>query len=199
MVGAHTAHSADRGTRTAREIALTAGAFVGVICIVAALASLLFGITPLVFRSGSMSPAIGTGALGIAKTVPASKIHEGDVVSVIDDAGTRITHRVVARNALEGEAVSLTLKGDANEVADLVPSVVTEADVVLFHVERLGYAVSWLQSPVAAFLGGLAVGVLLMIGFRPSLGTEPEGAPKALDGSAARYLLADTEKGSGLK
>src|SRR5690606_14624076 len=113
---------------------------------------MLFGITPLVFRSGSMSPTIGTGALGIAKTVPASKIQAGDVVSTIDDAGTRITHRVVATNALAGEAVSLTLKGDANAVADLAPSIVTEADVVLFHVERLGYAVSWLQSPAAAFL-----------------------------------------------
>lgn len=194
MLGAHSARGFGRGSRTVREIALTAGAVVGVICLVAAVASMLFGITPLVFRSGSMSPTIGTGALGIAKTVPASKIQAGDVVSTIDDAGTRITHRVVATNALAGEAVSLTLKGDANAVADLAPSIVTEADVVLFHVERLGYAVSWLQSPAAAFLGGLAVGVLLMMGFRPSLVTEPEGAPTAPDESAEQFVLADAEK-----
>jgi signal peptidase len=165
--------------RAFRELALTAGAVVGVVCIVAAVASMLFGITPLVFRSGSMSPTIGTGALGLARTVPASEIRDGDIVSVINDAGTRITHRVVAVQPTAGGAAALTLKGDANQVADLAPSVVTSVDRVFFHVERLGYAVSWLSSPTAAFLGGLLVGVLLMVGFRPSVVEEPEGVEDA--------------------
>lgn len=168
---------AGRGpARALREFVLTSGAVVGVICIVAAMASMLFGITPLVFRSGSMSPTIGTGALGLAQTVPAADIREGDVVSVINDAGTRVTHRVVSAESASGGAAALTLRGDANEVVDLLPSVVTSTDRVFFHVERLGYVVSWLSSPAAAFLGGLLVGVLLMIGFRPAFAATSDAA-----------------------
>lgn len=163
---------------TIREIALTAGAVIGVVCVVAAVASMLFGITPLVFRSGSMSPTIGTGALGLAREVPADQIRQGDVVSIVNEYGTRITHRVVASEPVAGGAASLTLKGDANQIADVTPSIVSSADRVFFHVERLGYAVSWLSSPSASFLGGLLVGVLLMIGFRPTMARGSEGALK---------------------
>lgn len=172
-MASHTTGDAQARPRALRELALTIGAVVGVVCIVAAVASMLFGITPLVFRSGSMSPTIGTGALGLAQTVPAGEIREGDVVSIVNDSGTRITHRVVSTEIVEGGAARLTLQGDANQVADLTPSVVSSADRVFFHMERLGYAVSWLSSPAAAFLGGLLVGVLLMVGFRPTVTKMP--------------------------
>lgn len=177
-----------------RELALTAGAIVGVLCIVLALASMVFGLTPLVFRSGSMSPTIGTGALGFARTVPAGEIREGDVVSIVNDAGTRITHRVVDAQPAGGEAAALTLKGDANQVADLTPSVVTSAERVFFHVERLGYVVSWLSSPAAAFLGGLLAGVLLMVGFRPKVETESGGAEGADGETGAEYVPVSVER-----
>ena len=53
--------------RTAREVLLTSGAVIGALCILLPLGALVFGVTPLVFRSGSMSPAIETGALGLAR------------------------------------------------------------------------------------------------------------------------------------
>lgn len=194
MSGAHSPQGSVSAGRTVREIALTVGAVVGVFCIVVAVASMLFGITPLVFRSGSMSPTIGTGALGLAKTVPAEDIRDGDVVSIVDDSGTRITHRVVATTPIEGELVSLTLKGDANTAADVAPSMETEADVVFFHVERLGYVVSWLSSPIATFLGGLAVGVLLMLGFRPTVESDSEGALARPGESVARGAVVGVER-----
>ncbi|NLG47963.1 MAG: signal peptidase I, partial [Gordonia sp.] len=66
--------------RSRRELALNVGAVLGLMCIVAAIASMLFGITPLVFRSGSMSPEIPTGSLAIARTVDAQDLRVGDVV-----------------------------------------------------------------------------------------------------------------------
>lgn len=40
--------------RGAREVLLTLGALLGVLCIVASIAGVAFGVKPLVFRSGSM-------------------------------------------------------------------------------------------------------------------------------------------------
>ncbi|MDJ0359118.1 signal peptidase I [Rhodococcus sp. H29-C3] len=161
---ASTREIADR--HTVREIALTVGAVAGIICLIAATTSLLFGIKPLVFRSGSMSPAIETGALALAKSVPALDLSRGDIISVEGD-GTRITHRVDTIESMAGGSMVVTLKGDANDDADASPYFVTEADRVFFHVNGLGYVVAWLSSPVAIFLGGVLVGGLLMVAFRP--------------------------------
>ncbi|QCB52417.1 signal peptidase I [Rhodococcus sp. PAMC28707] len=152
-------------------------------CVLAAVASLTFGIKPLVFRSGSMAPAIHTGALALAKAVPADQLVLGDIVSVEDD-GTRITHRVDAIEPMAGGSMVVTLKGDANEEADSSPYFVTEADRVFFHVNGLGYVVAWLSSPVAIFLGGVLVGGLLMVAFRPDGRREQSADNEASDAAA---------------
>lgn len=151
--------------RSGREIALNVGAIAGLICVLAALASLLLGIKPLVFRSGSMSPEISTGSLALAKTVPASELSVGDVVSVVNDQGTRITHRVHEIVSANGDSSVVILKGDANTDADITPYTVTEVDRVFFSVPGLGYAVSWLSSPMAIFLGGGLVGAVMVLAF----------------------------------
>lgn len=154
--------------RTTREIALTVGAIAGLICIIATVAGLLFSVKPLVFRSGSMSPEITTGSLALARTVPASELSVGDIVSVENSAGTRITHRVHAIEPLSNNTVSATLKGDANSAPDAAPYVIAEADRVFWSAGGLGYIVAWLSSSTAIFLGGALVGALLVIVARPS-------------------------------
>ena len=153
------------GRRRGKEIALNVAAVAGLICIIATLASLIFGIKPLVFRSGSMEPAISTGALALAKTVPATELAVGDVISVDNDQGVRITHRVVELESAGADTVLATLKGDANNVADRLPYTITEADRVFISVGGLGYVVAWLSSPLATFLGGGLVGAVLVIAF----------------------------------
>lgn len=153
--------------RWLREIALTIGALAGLLCILLALAAVVFGITPLVFRSGSMSPAIETGALALSKTTSAVDVRVGDIVNVTNTAGNRITHRVIEIGAVGSDSVELTLKGDDNAEPDAEPYVVSDVRRVLFSVPKLGYVVTWLSSPVAVFAGGLLVGVLLMIAWRP--------------------------------
>ncbi|MGW9569098.1 signal peptidase I, partial [Prescottella equi] len=153
------------GRSRGREIALNVGAIAGLICVVVAGVSFLFGIKPLVFRSGSMSPEIPTGALALSKSTPASNLHVGDVVSVQTESGTRITHRIHEVLSSDGTTSALVLKGDANQDADVMPYTVTEADRVFFSVPGLGYAVSWLSTPIATFLGGALVGGVMVIAF----------------------------------
>ncbi|MGD9960181.1 signal peptidase I [Nocardioides sp.] len=157
------------GTRNrAREWALNLGATLGVLCILWTFAAAAFGLTPLVFRSGSMSPAISTGALGLATEVPASDVRVGDVVSVDGADGVRVTHRV-EQARLDGDAVVLTLRGDANQSPDASTYRVTQVDRVLFDVPLLGYVVSAAASPIGVLLGVGAVGGLLWLGFAGSL------------------------------
>lgn len=151
--------------RTAREVVLTAGAVLGSLCLVVMLAGVAFGVRPLVFRSGSMAPTIQTGDLAMSRTVPASELHRGDIVSVLDASGTRVTHRLV-NVAAEGDQRQLTLQGDANEKPDGEVYTVTEAQIVLFHVPKVGYAIGWLTGPIGIFLLGLYAALLLSVAFR---------------------------------
>ncbi|MFC3965521.1 S24/S26 family peptidase [Nocardia jiangsuensis] len=172
--------------RTPAQIALTAGAVAGTICLIAAAAALLFGIKPLLFRSGSMEPEIGPGAVALVRTIDAAEIDPGDVVSVRNAAGERLTHRVVAVDAVTGNSATIRLKGDANESEDAQPYTVTEAERVFLHVEKLGYAVAWLASPPAVFLGGAFAGLLLAIAFLPR---PPRTAPGGGGKRAAAPLV----------
>ena len=159
-----------------REAVLTTGAVVGVTCVLAALGSIVFGLQPLIFRSGSMEPAIGTGALALAREVPATSVRSGDIVSVIAPSGTRITHRVVSTSP--GPVTTLILKGDANDRPDTDAYPVSRVALVIGHVEYAGYVISWLRHPAAIFVGGVLVGILVMIAFTtriPSSAGKPGG------------------------
>jgi len=167
--------AAPRARRRWSELSLNIGAIAGVVCILLAAASVVFGLTPLVFRSGSMAPAIGTGSLAVAKTVPTDKIEVGDVISVEDQTGTSITHRVVDLTPVGDGTSQVVLRGDANSVVDPQPYTITEAKRVWFHIPKLGYVVAWLSSGIALFLGGLLAGALLMLAFGPA-GRRPGAA-----------------------
>ncbi|WP_230931053.1 S26 family signal peptidase [Dietzia aurantiaca] len=165
MMQAESGQSQESSRSRAREWALNIGAIVGSICIVAAALSMFLGIKPLVFQSGSMSPSITTGALALARTVPAQQLEVGDVVSMTNPSGVRVTHRVTALDPFEDGEVSITMRGDANAADDPMPYSIGEADRVFFHINGLGYAVAWLSSPVAIFLGGMLAGGLGVIAF----------------------------------
>ncbi|WP_168176569.1 signal peptidase I [Williamsia sp. 1135] len=155
-------------SRIIREVALTIGAVTGLLCIIAAAVAVLFGITPLIIQSGSMEPTIPTGSLAIADTVPATDIRPGDVISVTNEQGIRITHRVVSVDSTTENFAALTLQGDANSVPDSQSYVITAAERVVFHVDGLGYVAAWLHTPAARILGGLAVVALLWLVIFPA-------------------------------
>ena len=201
----HTTPGSSRSARAGRELALTIGAVAGLICVLAAAASMLFGIKPLVFRSGSMSPEITTGSLALARTVPATDLSVGDIVSVVNGQGTRITHRVYELDQQAGNSVTVTLKGDANAKPDVEPYFITEADRIFFSVGGLGYAIAWLSSPLAIFLGGALVGGLVIIAFRPNSRRKdsddgPSGGVGSVDTEAAatmEFPMVSSNSGTG--
>lgn len=169
-----------------RELALTVGAVAGVLCVVFTLLGAFVGVRPLVFTSGSMAPSIATGDLAVTRPVPLSRVSAGDVVSVFDAQGTRVTHRVVSLDPLR-------LKGDANAVVDPLPYVVEQVDLVLFSVPAGGYVLTWLSSPPATMLLGAylvfvvwvlwprsrsscsaAAGLMIVVGLVGALAPPPE-------------------------
>ena len=66
----------DRALGVLREVALTGGAVVGTLCVAFMLLSATVGIRPLVFTSGSMTPAILTGDLAVTRPVDTTALGE---------------------------------------------------------------------------------------------------------------------------
>ncbi len=151
---------------TLRQFALWIGAIAGALCLLASAVAFLLGVTPLVFRSGSMSPGIPVGALAVAIRTPVAELRPGDIVSVIWSSGDRVTHRLVSAEPAGGDRMRLTTKGDANPGADLQHPVVATADRVLWSTPGLGYAFETASQPQWVFFGGVGAGALLVLAFR---------------------------------
>lgn len=180
----------DRGRRPRwRELALTLGAVLGVVCIVLSLASTVLGIHVLVFRSGSMTPTIDAGGAALARSVPADDLRVGQIVSVLDAKGVRITHRIVRIDHIDGQT-ELVLKGDANQQPDAQPYPVSSADRVFWHANRLGFVVNALGSRGALVAGALLAAALVYLGFAGS-GAGPRGG-----GPGARGRRRGDRRGS---
>jgi signal peptidase I len=169
--------------RVLREVALTGGAVVGTLCLAFMLLGATVGVRPLVFTSGSMSPAIRTGDLAVTRPVETTRVARGDVVSVVDGRGERVTHRVVEVDAARN---LLRLKGDANDVPDPLPYVADRVDLVLFSVPAGGYVLAWLPGPIASMLLGAYLVFLLWVLW-------PRGKARRAVGSTAAgvALVAD--------
>ncbi len=170
---------------------LTVGAVLGGLCLVATILALVLGLRPMIFETGSMAPAIPTGSLGISRSVPATSVHAGDVVSVIRDDGVRVTHRVESVSAPTGNSVSLTLRGDANDSADPRTYTVTEVQRIVGTAPLLGYVAAWLKNPYTLVLEGLAALLLLGVAFAPKRGwrNSPAGH-RIMAGTAAATVAA---------
>lgn len=153
--------------RRPSEYALTIGAVLGTLCIAWTLVAAITGVRPLIFSSGSMAPTIPTGAVGFARSVPATDLVAGDVVSLKRTDGSRVTHRIERVVTTAGNSATLQLKGDANPVADPQPYVVTRADRLMFSVPGLGYVASGLMNRYAIALEVIAALALLYLAFGP--------------------------------
>lgn len=104
-------------------------------------------------QSGSMEPHIKTGSLIFTAQTPYYK--EGEVITFkSSDGKSTVTHRVVSIEFDKGTYL-YTVKGDANETADL-DSVTTDRIIgrELFALPFLGYVVGF---------GRTGIGLLLLI------------------------------------
>lgn len=162
-----------KSLRFGREALLWTGGVLGALCVLMLAAGWLFNVTPLVFSSGSMSPAYEAGALGISREVPATDLEVGDVVSVVNSQGDRVTHRVVSVTGV-GDGAVLTLKGDTNNVPDAEAYNVTSVDRVSFGIPLAGYVLNAAASPFGLLVAAMLVGSSLWLGFgRRDVDSEP--------------------------
>lgn len=147
-----------------RDVVITVLGLLGIVTIAWLGASLLFGLSIIVFVTGSMAPTMPTGSAAIVQTVAASELVEGDVVTVArPDSGVPVTHRIVAIDTSEtdSDVRMLTLQGDANDFADRDRYRVTEVERVVGAAPVLGWVVIWARNPLVmgAFSIGLAAAI----------------------------------------
>ncbi|MBN9212201.1 MAG: hypothetical protein BGO45_14945 [Microbacterium sp. 71-36] len=136
----------------------------GILTVAWLAASAVWGLGIIVFVTGSMSPTLPTGAAAITRTVDAVDLAVGDVVTVRRPGnGAQVTHRIIdiAPVAGDPQARSLTLRGDANDSADLRPYVVTSAPRVLVGAPGAGSIVTAAKTPVAMLGGSVLVAAVI--------------------------------------
>jgi signal peptidase len=138
----------------------------GGICIAAVLGAFFFNITLVMFKTGSMGPAIPTGSLAVVQKIPSSQVRIGDIVTVDREGQLPITHRVVSHEQ-NGNQYALTLRGDANSENDPEPYITSDVRIVLFAVPGLGYPVAALSNPLVLIVTTLGTAGLVTCAFWP--------------------------------
>ncbi|NLP84304.1 signal peptidase I [Microbacterium sp. CFH 90308] len=136
----------------AKDIGLWVVGVIGFVAVIWFVASQLLGLSVIVFRTGSMAPALPQGAAAVSAPVSADELQIGDVITVQRSGDALpVTHRIIAIDPVAGEADqrSVVLQGDDNETPDQQPYVVSETDRVLFGMPGAGAALVALQTPVA--------------------------------------------------
>ncbi|GAA1315486.1 hypothetical protein GCM10020360_17920 [Nonlabens tegetincola] len=139
---------------------LNLAAIGGLACIVLVVLSLAFHISLIMFKTGSMSPTIPAGSLAVVRTIPASEIRVGDVLTVDRPGMLPVTHRVTSVEG-SGESRTITMRGDANDAEDPAPYEVTDARRVLGSVPHLARVVVWFSNPWV--LGAMTLGAATLV------------------------------------
>lgn len=148
--------------RTLGDLLLWVVAIAGAACMVLVVLALTANITLIMFRTGSMSPAIPAGSVAVVQSIPASDVEVGDVVTVDREGDLPVTHRVtsVAPGSTDAERV-LTLRGDANAADDPYPYTVRSVRIVLFSVPGIASVIVAMGDPWV--LGGLTIGATALV------------------------------------
>lgn len=143
-----------------RDAVITVLGIVGIITIAWLVAAWLFGLSLVVFVTGSMAPTMPVGAAAISQTTAAADLEVGDVVTVPrPDTGQPVTHRIVAIDTVttSADARELTLQGDDNGFADTQTYRVDEAPRVLVSAPGVGSVVLWAQTPIVMIAGSILI------------------------------------------
>lgn len=175
-LGDHMSGTLETSTRAARSkpdrprrnlisrllnVILNLAAVGGAVCIALVILAVVFDISLMLFRTGSMAPDIPQGSVAVVREIPASQIEVGDVVTVDREQALPITHRVTSAEQLPDGQWQITMKGDANEAPDPAPYTVTEVREVLFSIPGLAQPVAALNSPYV--LGGITLAVSALV------------------------------------
>ncbi|HEY9310940.1 signal peptidase I [Williamsia sp.] len=133
----------------------------GVVCIVVVLCAVFFNISLIMFKTGSMSPAIPAGSLAVVRELPANSVAVGDVVTIDRKDQLPVTHRVVETSPGDAGTTLLELRGDANNFDDPGGYQVTTVRKVLWSAPGLAHGVVWLSNPYV--LGSITISAALLV------------------------------------
>ena len=127
------------------------------------------GYKPFAVLSGSMEPAIRTGAVAYVDTgVSGADVGIGDIVA-FRSGNILVTHRIVG---LDDDGRYVT-KGDANQTEDFAP---VEASQIIgrtvFSVPYAGYAVTFLKGKGVFYLVGMLLSLRVIFTILAELATE---------------------------
>ncbi len=125
------------------------------------------GIQVYTVVSGSMEPAYHVGSIIYVKSIDASDVKEGDVITFNLKGSVPATHRVVR---IDTENRKFYTKGDNNECEDKSP--VNFSDVIgtpVFTIPYIGYAVSFIQSRVGIYTVIGVAALIILISILPGL------------------------------
>lgn len=153
--------------RLLSELLLDVLALGGVVCIAAVIAAVVFDITLIMFKTGSMSPTIPTGALAVVREIPASEAHVGDVVTVDRQDQLPVTHRITAISTEPSGVTTIRMKGDANDTEDPYPYTVSTVRKVIWSIPELGFFVAKASRPPVLAAVTLAMALLVTWAFWP--------------------------------
>jgi len=139
---------------------LTKIAYYALIGVAIALGALLLLVqTPVIsgfevkiVQSGSMEPAIATGALVLVQAQDRYEVEEVITFTTGGEGDIPTTHRIIEDRLQAGELVYVT-KGDANNDAD--PEPVAPGDIigrVILAIPFLGYLLDFARQPLGFFL-----------------------------------------------
>lgn len=116
----------------------------------------IFGVTPLVVLSGSMSgdapDHIEAGDLIFVTKAVASELEVGDVITFMQGK-TVVTHRIIEISTDESGKLLFLTKGDANNTEDTEP--VSEADLVGIYrsrIPKVGDLAIFMQTPLGMII-----------------------------------------------
>ena len=167
------------------NLVLTIGAIGGVLCIIGVILAWAFGISLIMFRTGSMSPTISTGSVAVVREIPASEIKIGDVVTVDRPNLLPVTHRVREIAQGPGDTRIIVLRGDANASDDPAPYTVDKVRRVIYSIPGLAKVIVWFGNPFV--LGGITIGaaVLVLWAFWPRTREDPHRDTPFADASGA--------------
>lgn len=118
----------------------------------------VFGYSMLIVASPSMTGAIEAGDAIIIKKSDSYAV--GDVITYFpEDESFSVTHRIVR---MEGD--KFYTKGDANQSEDSDPVLIEQiVGKVAVKLDKVGYFIEWLKSPVGIIFAATFIVLLIMI------------------------------------
>lgn len=120
-----------------------------------AVLSSYFGISVHTVTTGSMRPSINPGDMVVAKVTTAALVRPNDVVMLVNPENWSLqSHRVISVTPVTN-GLSITTKGDANQVADKAVTIGMDSPIrkVSTTIPKFGYVVSALSTTKAKTIG----------------------------------------------